>query len=264
MSAARRRSAILLSASLSIGCGSPSSPTPIHPASLVIQLPSSTVLVGSTVTPSVLALASDGTTSTVTSGVRWVTDAPSVLSVSTTGVVTGLASGRATVFATYQEMSSAIALRVIPVAAGTWRGAGHVTLCTGFFDERTCSRLVPTGSSGALTVTLTQSGDSVSGTIELITTPPPVFALSAPLRFSGPLDGTILDDGTLRAASDAISSQPVSGGSASCCSGIVNWRTKETAARTTGGTFTQAFLNGDAFGAVYVGRVEWTIDQLSR
>jgi len=82
--------------SASITSNPPSSNTPI-PVSIVIQPTSATIAVGGTVQLSATVLGSSGTSSKVDQAVTWHSLSPARMSVSASGLVTGLAAGQGTI-----------------------------------------------------------------------------------------------------------------------------------------------------------------------
>ncbi len=252
--------AALLLGAVACGGQSPTAPTGPQPVALSLAAgPSSILRAGSTLAITVTAVLPDGSITVPAGDARWVTDTPSVLRVLPTGNVTGLAAGRATVTATYRGVSGSLPLRIVPDVAGTWEGTGHSTACDGFWDFRTCSRFVPERSTGQLTLTLVQDDDRVSGDLTLDITPPSSATYALPHHYLGSLRGAILEDGTVTLAGDT-SVRLTSGGTLPSGT-ILGWRTTHPGGAATG-TFTHVFPSTDV--PTSVGRIEWTIDRLSR
>jgi|RhiMethySRZTD1v2_1073278.scaffolds.fasta_scaffold08592_7 Big-like domain-containing protein len=72
---------------------------------------------------------SGGQTRSITSG--WLSDAPGVATVTTAGLVTGVANGRATIYVVAGGRQGQQVVRVVPDYQGTWSGGLRVTSCTG-------------------------------------------------------------------------------------------------------------------------------------
>jgi len=127
----------------------------------------------------------NGTSEFVSTNVTWNSDAPTVASVDTTGVVRGLSSGWATVYADYQGMRGTRKLRVLPDYQGRWEGDWMVTACRDEGDWEGGCFGFPTGELFGLTLVVTQTRDVVSGTTD--------FGDDLP----GPVTGSIDESGTL-------------------------------------------------------------------
>jgi len=103
--------AILCGAALAaaVGCGSSTSPTTVSSVTVTGAAPA----IGATSQFTATAAMSDGTTQDVTSQSTWTTSNAGVATVTTAGVVSGIAAGSVTVGATYQSVSGTDAI-VVP------------------------------------------------------------------------------------------------------------------------------------------------------
>src|SRR5271167_3604571 len=99
---------ILTMAGCGGGSGSSSSSSSPSLTSIALQPDPASVSVGSTVTLAATAQYSNGTSSSLTDA-TWSSSAPTIASVSTSGVVTGLKGGTATITATAGTMSQSTA-----------------------------------------------------------------------------------------------------------------------------------------------------------
>lgn len=127
-----------------------------------------------------------GTSEFVSTGVTWGSDAPTVATVDASGLVRGLTSGWATVFADYQGLRGTRRLRVLPDYQGRWEGDWVVTACRESGDwAGTCAESFPAGEIFGLTVVVNQTRDVVTGTTD--------FGDNLP----GPVTGSIDDAGVL-------------------------------------------------------------------
>ncbi len=153
---------IIATAALAVGCGGGSSPTsPGQGASVELVSVSAVTgdrlffVAGQTRQLQATVQFSNGSSQTVTSGVTWQSANPSAASVSAGGLVTAIGPGSAGITATYQGVRSVgswvAEVRIPPTISGTWDGTYH--------------QLELAGLPGFMTWTLTQTGNSVSGTI---------------------------------------------------------------------------------------------------
>jgi hypothetical protein len=116
---------------LSWACGSstPTAPTSKEPPAKIVNNvqisgPAS-IAPGATAQLSALATYVDGSTSDVTAGTRWNSFDAKVLSISASGMATGLTAGDARVQGVYANRGSGMTIRVLP--DGTYRLAGTLT-----------------------------------------------------------------------------------------------------------------------------------------
>jgi Bacterial Ig-like domain (group 2) len=105
---------ILIMAGCGGGAGNNSSSSSPSLTSIALQPDPASVSVGSTVALAATAQYSNGTSSALTDA-TWSSSAPTIASVSTVGVVTGLKGGTATITATAGTMSQSTAVTVKPV-----------------------------------------------------------------------------------------------------------------------------------------------------
>jgi hypothetical protein len=107
-------------------CGSPSVPT--GPSTLVgVQVVApGTIAPGSTAQLSALATYTDGSTKDVTTAVLWHSSDTSILTISATGLASGIRAGDVNITASYNNRVSATQ-SVVVVPAGTFRLSGFVT-----------------------------------------------------------------------------------------------------------------------------------------
>ena len=153
----------VLAASLAIGCGSPTAPSP---ATLVTISPGTKLLmIGATETFSAFAVGADGNGAPVSA--TWTTDGPTVATVSPQGLVTALSAGVATITAGYQGLRATRALRVIPSYAGSWAGTYRTTACSATAPSFCTFDHAQGATTGVVAVFLTQLDDQVTGFVFL-------------------------------------------------------------------------------------------------
>lgn len=115
------------------------------------------------------AVLSNGTTQTVTP--TWSSSASSVASVDGNGRVTGQSHGSATLTATHQGATATKIISVVANFGGQWSGRYVLRACDQsgvFLAIEYCQEIGPVGSTGPITLSLTQGGtdqNQVSGTI---------------------------------------------------------------------------------------------------
>jgi hypothetical protein len=154
----------MLALALVAGCAKDTPPSPTV-SGITLTSPNSLVHIGATEQITGAVSLSDG--SSQPPGGVWTSGAPAIASVSTTGLLTGLASGDVTVSFTQGGRVAAKRFRVLPNYAGTWSGTYRVAACgqTG----QVASTVNPCGvtfrSNTVLpyTLNLTQMQDSVAG-----------------------------------------------------------------------------------------------------
>ena len=167
MMTARRVTALLLALGsvilFSVGCGDgnsdgpPSSPTPTAPT---INTTTDMVYIGQRVTFS----------ANPATGVTWGGDAPSVASVdASTGVVTGVATGKVTIWAQNSAGRTTRLLSVLPSYNGKWSGSYSINGCqsTGDFTAIDFCGMFFQGEVLNMGFDLTQSRDQVTGSFSL-------------------------------------------------------------------------------------------------
>jgi hypothetical protein len=120
------------------------------------------MIVGQTQQASAIATLRTGQTQALTVG--FLSDVPTVASVTDTGLVTPLANGVVNIYMVFGGVQGTKTIRVVPSFQGQWRGSYVVRTCsqTGFFTSvNACNDLInrvfPT------TMTITQNLDAISG-----------------------------------------------------------------------------------------------------
>jgi hypothetical protein len=134
----------------------PTTPTPtasITPAGTVYQI-------GQTQTFTLTA-------TTTPTNVTWTSSNTAVLTIDSSGNATAVGVGTSIITsAADNNLSATLAIQVVPLYQGTWRGTARVLACTdvaGFQSAAYCARNV--GAVNTVTLSLTQSGANVSGSI---------------------------------------------------------------------------------------------------
>lgn len=115
---------------LAAGCGSDSGTGPSStPESVSVTFPAGgTIFIGNAVQFEARVTSSDGTSRDVTNEATWGSDAPTVATVSSTGLVTAVAAGQATIFAEVNPRGS-MQIRVFPDFGGSWAGNEVFAAC---------------------------------------------------------------------------------------------------------------------------------------
>ena len=187
---------------LTFGCGThdgPTAPTPT-PTGVSVTYPSErTLFIGDEVQFHASLTLSDGSTQAV-ENVTWTSDATAVATVSSSGLVTVVAAGEATISAEVSGgRSGSVRIRVFPEFQGYWAGQGVATGCTATGDAlwiAFCAGF-PQGAPGEradeAAFDLTQTGADVGGVVDLGT--------ERQLNVSS---GEVSIDGTLRLTFDAF------------------------------------------------------------
>jgi hypothetical protein len=123
---------IVVSAMLTSCSESSNSPTPANPTVTVasVVVTGTAPSVGSTAQFSATATLSNGTTQIVTAQATWSSSSTAMATVTSAGVVAGLAAGDTDVTATYQGVSGRVHVTIARSAASTYRIAGTVTDAT--------------------------------------------------------------------------------------------------------------------------------------
>jgi hypothetical protein len=233
---------------MTVACGSDSSPTAPDGSNTLTIVPATDFLaIGSTVTLAA-RLTETGSPPRVVSA-DWSTDDGRVASVDRQGLVSALGSGSTTIRATFEGRTAAQALRVAPDFAGTWIGARRVVACV-HPSPTFCTTNYPVAQQFATRLVLSQVKASVSGTLQFM--PPaasPAATLTGEISSTGqlPLVGTI---GT-----------STSGGPVTLVGSINDWRSQIDAVQAVMlGSFTEQRLdsNGTAW------RVSWELLGLTR
>ena len=107
---------------------------------------------------------SNGQTQPVTTG--WQSDAPGVASVTTGGLVTGVANGRATIYVVASGRQGQQVVRVVPDYQGRWIGGLRITSCAeaGVFAEFDFCDDFPVGQVTGHSLDLSQAGEQLTAT----------------------------------------------------------------------------------------------------
>jgi hypothetical protein len=164
--------------------GSPSAPSPSPTAtSVAVTFPSGgTIFIGAQAQLRATVTMSDGSTQDRTSSAVWGSDAPGIATVATSGMVTAVAAGEATIFADV-SVRGTIRIRVFPEFAGTWAGSEVVTVCeeSGVFVGLLCvpeelgvgntfrhdNRFTQNNASVTATILFSDSASTMTGTVAI-------------------------------------------------------------------------------------------------
>jgi hypothetical protein len=107
------------------------------------------------------------TASTTPTNVMWSSSNPGVMTIDDAGNATAVSVGTATITSTADSnVSATLAVQVVPTYQGNWIGTATVLACTdvaGFQTAAYCGRNL--GAVNTMTLVLTQSGSTISGTI---------------------------------------------------------------------------------------------------
>lgn len=163
---------LLLPLGLSVGCGGSGGPTAPTPAptttSISVVFPAGeTIFIGNDVQFEARETLSDGTTRVATSA-TWESDNPTVATVSSTGLVTAVAAGEATISAAV-NLRGILRVRVFPEVQGEWLGSWIVESCigTGAFAGGCSAAGFRSRAVFPLEMTYTQSAAAVDGIVAL-------------------------------------------------------------------------------------------------
>jgi hypothetical protein len=209
----------------------PTQPTTVVPdtkPTLLTITPSTSLLkVGTSETFSAFAVFPDGSGQSVVA--QWSIDQSAVAMVQSTGVLTALGAGAATITARYRERSASQSLRVIPDYAGTWEGTiavvecvdGDPGVCT---PAPCCPPIYVPGRTFAMAVILALREEHVTGFI----TNSSVGPVAVPSTGTIDLDGTLTLEGILR-SSDSLGSYETR----------IDWKSTIDSAGAMRGTFVE-------------------------
>jgi hypothetical protein len=190
---------------LAVGCGgekSPTGPSPTATGISVTQRSESTVYIGKQVQFDATVTLSDGS-SQPAANATWNSDAPSVATVSPTGLGRGVAAGAATISAEIDSGEhGSVRIRVYPEFQGTWTGSWQATGCTAsggplWIELCTLLQRNPSDARSQVTLVLTQNGGLVDGTVDLGDVAGGSEQHREPFDVSS---GEVSEDGTLRLA----------------------------------------------------------------
>jgi hypothetical protein len=152
---------------LSVGCRGAHTvaPSPIATALSITYAGGGPIFIGNAVQLEAREMLSDGTTRVVT-GLTWRTDAATVADVSTTGLVTAVAAGEATI-SVDSPARATLRLRVLPNFAGAWSGTEVVIGCQDSEGlDGLCDDLLRLGTVGTHQSSFTQAAASVDARID--------------------------------------------------------------------------------------------------
>ena len=143
--------------------GSPSAPS--SSTSSVTVTVSTPLRMGQTTQASGTATQSNGQSQPITTG--WLSDQPSVATVTTAGLIAGISNGQATIYVISGGRQGQQVLRIVPDYHGKWFGALRVASCTQtgvFLTAGFCSDF-PVNESGDFDLTLAQAGEAMKATV---------------------------------------------------------------------------------------------------
>ena len=193
---------------LAVACngdnGGPTAPSPSTTSSVSVTYPADhgTIYIGNQVQFQA-TVSSSGSGAQVASNATWESSAPAVATVSSSGLVTGVSAGEATISAEVPAGGRGLLrIRVFPEFHGHWEGDLNVTSITVPPDwqelgEEDCSGLPDCASWIPLAVDFTQEGATVTGSVRSTFIAPPNYEWTVQ-------SGTVSIDGTLRLTSDEM------------------------------------------------------------
>lgn len=218
------------------GDGGPTAPTPPPATVTGLAITSSTDLlkINQSGTFTATATMSNGSTAIVTA--TWRTDNPAVATVDSSGRVTGMASGEASISAEANGVrATPRTLRVLPDYHGRWSGDWRVAGCTtdGDWARTDICRDVPVDSLLSFALALSQDRDNTSGNVTLD-------------DVTGPVQGPIRLDGQLNVAGAFTSTD----GGLVIDTTVADWETATTDNQRMTGRFTLNFRAAGMKGSV--------------
>ena len=193
---------------LAVACGGdsggPTAPSPGTTSSVSVTYPADhgTIYIGDQVQFQA-TVSSSGTGTQAATNAAWESDAPAVAIVSSSGLVTAVSAGEATISAEVPAGGRGLLrIRVFPEFHGHWEGDLNVTGITVPPDwqelgEEDCNGLPDCASWIPLAVDFTQDGATVTGSVKSTFTAPPNYDWTVQ-------SGTVSIDGTLSLTSDEI------------------------------------------------------------
>ena len=233
--------ACLLGALVCAACdgnkGNPSGPSkPPAVTALTISPATDLLKINGSETFTLSATMSDGSTRAVTG--TWASDAAAVAAVDSGGRATGRASGDATLSGDAEGLRATRRLRVVPDYQGDWRGSWAITACTadGDWARANVCRTLPIGAVSAFRLTLTQTRDTVSGTVDFD-------------EFPGPIQGTIRATGELELGGTFSVSDP----ELTLDATVSDWQSVTTDNQQMTGRFTMSLRTNGIQGTVRLG-----------
>ena len=183
--------------------GSPTAPSPGTASSVSVAYPEDhgTIYIGDEV--QFQAMVSSGSGTHAATNATWESDAPAVVTVSPSGLVTAVSAGEATISATVPAGGrGSLRIRVFPEFHGHWEGDLNVTSIAVPPDwqglgEEDCNGMSDCASWIPLAVDFAQDGATVTGSVTSTFTAPPNYEWTIE-------SGTISIDGRLTLTSDEI------------------------------------------------------------
>ena len=201
---------VLLSAAclLAVACGGdsgvPTAPSPGTASSISVTYPADhgTIYIGDQVQFQA-TVSSTGSGTQAATNATWESDTPAVATVSSSGLLTGVSAGEATISAQVPAGGrGSLRIRVFPEFHGHWEGDLNVTSITVPPDwrelgEEDCNGLPDCASWIPLAADFTQDGATVTGTVKSTFNAPPNYEWTIQ-------SGTVSIDGTLSLTSDEM------------------------------------------------------------
>ena len=193
---------------LAVACngegGGPTAPSPGTTSSVSVTYPADhgTIYIGDQVQFQATDSSTGSGTQAATNAV-WESDAPAVATVSSSGLVTAVSAGEATISAEVPAGGhGAQSIRVFPEFHGHWEGDLNVTMIAVPPDwrelgEEDCNGLPDCASWIPLAADFTQDGATVTGSVKSTFTAPPNYEWTVQ-------SGTVSINGTLSLTSDEI------------------------------------------------------------
>jgi hypothetical protein len=146
------------------GCGGSSAGPSSTISSITVSASNDMWLVGTSTTLTATALRADGSDVAVTAP-AWSSDTPGVFTIDQSGVARAIAPGIATLSVDFQGRRGSKQMRVVPNVSGTWQGQWRHTAFTPVAGPG-CGSLI-LGSMSVVNLSLTQSRDTATGTLNL-------------------------------------------------------------------------------------------------
>ncbi|MGC1830933.1 MAG: IPT/TIG domain-containing protein [Candidatus Acidiferrales bacterium] len=228
--------------------GSPSGPSNPVLVSIAVTPANSSVPFGNTQQFAATGTYSDGSTQNLTSTASWSSSTPTVATINSAGLATGVAEGTATIAATFGGFSSSAVLSVAPaVPASIAVSPQNPSIAAGGTQQFTATGIYPDGSTQDLTTSVAWSSSNSS-----------VLWISNTLCTQGIAVGTSTGTASVTAtfggvaATTMVTVVPAT---------VPNPPTITSVTPTTGAAGTQVMITGSGFGAsqngayVYVGSV---------
>jgi hypothetical protein len=184
---------IVLASACGGGPTQPSALSSAPPLSFTVSTPTDLIRIRESATFVATGTFADGTTRPVAA--IWTTDAPAVATVDRQGTVRGVSAGRANIIASLNGDTVVKPLRVVPNYAGRWSGSLVIVSCS-MGDFRTCGRSYPIGTTGTLTLAVSQDRAAVTTSLEFTYHVVTSITNFVSTRI-GSVGGTILDDGRM-------------------------------------------------------------------